>query len=161
MVQNSCTMTRFQNQLFGLLENLLLNLRKFKSRNCSNFQESLKDNNHLRRIPAHPVVDCVLHVAEPLLVVVDHVVIGHPARSPQLYNVQDLDTGDKLQLLVPRCCAEHGHEFVQLVLVESVKLHAALVEAAVEATQGREDNQAVVPIDQKQECYLNDLLKQH
>ena len=82
--------------------------------------ESLKDIIHLRRVPAHPVVDCVLHVAEPLLVVVDHVVIGHPARSPQLYNVQDLNTGDKLQLLVPRGCAEHGHEFVQLVLVESV-----------------------------------------
>ena len=40
------------------------------------------------------------------------------------------------------------HEFVQLVLVEGVQLHAAVVEAAVEAAQGREHDQAVVPIGQ-------------
>ena len=61
---------------------------------------------HLRGVPAHPVLD-VLHVAEPLLVVVDHVVVGHPARGPQLDDVEDLDPGDKLQLLIPRGGPEH------------------------------------------------------
>ena len=70
------------------------------------FQKSLIDIIHLRRVPAHPVL-CVLHVAEPLLVVVDHVVVGHPARGPQLDDVEDLDPGDKLQLLIPGGCPEH------------------------------------------------------
>ena len=40
------------------------------------------------------------------------------------------------------------HEFVQLVLVEGVQLHAAVVEAGVEATEGRENGEAVVLVDQ-------------
>ena len=39
------------------------------------------------------------------------------------------------------------HEFVQLVLVEGVQLHAAVVEAGVEATEGRENGEAVVLVD--------------
>ena len=65
-------------------------------------------------------------VAHLLLVVVDHVVVGGPARGPQLDDVQDLDAGHEVQLLVAADGAEHGHQLVQLVLVQRVQLQPHL-----------------------------------